>query len=73
MNIFDLKKQYATTPEQWLTILLNTYCCAPSQGLAKTIVHYIEKVIMSADSSSETANLCDYHTMHRFWCWQCQR
>ncbi|MDO6428103.1 hypothetical protein Q4489_13870 [Thalassotalea sp. 1_MG-2023] len=73
MKCIDITQQYATTSEQWLTILLNTYCDAPSQGLAKTIVHYIEKVIISVDYLPETTSVCDYHTMHRFWSWQCRR
>jgi hypothetical protein len=59
--------------ENWLTILIKTYRDHPSQGLAKTIDYYLDRMINDEDIKSNKLTLCQYCSMKKFWTWQTQK
>lgn len=58
--------------ESWLNILINTYTDHPSDGLAKVINYYIERLLRCEDILRNNQLCCEYMSMKRFWLWQCQ-
>ncbi len=59
-----------STLENWLTILINTYCQHPSKALAKVINYYIERILHQHDISTQPVLKCQYLSMKKYWGWQ---
>jgi len=58
--------------ESWLTILTETHKIHPSNGLAKTIIYYLNRIIYHDDVRLQPNKQCDYIAMRKFWLWKCQ-
>jgi hypothetical protein len=56
--------------ENWLTILINTYRNHPSNGLAKVINFYIDRIINDDDLKFNRIALNRYCSMKKFWAWR---
>ena len=56
--------------EDWLDILLSTYRMTPSNGLAKVIQYYFDRVLSHQDIKLIRNQRCHYLMMKKYWSWQ---
>lgn len=59
--------------EDWLYVLINTYKDTPSDGLAKVIFYYLERILSHQDLHNLRDKSCHYFMMKKFWLWQCNK
>lgn len=56
--------------ENWITILINTYRENPSNGLAKVIHYYLQRIINEEEVKFNHLKLHQYCSMGKFWAWR---
>lgn len=56
--------------ENWLQILMNTYQCHPSHGLAQVINYYLGRIIHDEEIKCDHRKLMKYCSMKKFWHWR---
>ncbi|GLX79653.1 hypothetical protein tinsulaeT_29930 [Thalassotalea insulae] len=56
--------------ENWLEILISTYCQHPSKALAKVIDYYISRILAQDELSATPLLKCQYISMKKYWRWQ---
>lgn len=59
--------------ESWLKLLIQTYADHPSDGLAKVISYYIDRLLSREEITDNGQLYCQYISMKKFWLWQCQK
>lgn len=56
--------------EDWLEILLSTYRISPSNGLAKVIQYYFDRILSHQDIRLVKNQRRHYLMMKKYWSWQ---
>ena len=56
--------------ENWLIILVTTYKDHPSNGLAKIINYYLERLLNHTEIIAYSEKRCEYLAMQKYWGWK---